>query len=175
MNTTQLLTDLSAHCAKLHALIVSASQELTALQKRLEQIVKQLRKNIDVRDQTFAVQFNAFCQKLRAEVDAWEPEWTELRAQTRKLKPEDWQADLALPAKGFNRQARALSRMQDEFTVIYDKFNRTYKSFTATKLNVFLLTSCQTDTENLTAKILFLAREITKHTEKNRGNQDDAR
>ena len=172
MNTTQLLTDLSAHCAKLHALVVSSSQELAALQKRLEQIVQQLRKNIEVRDQNFAAEFNAFCQELRTQVDAWEPQWTQLRTLTRTFKPQDWSADLALPAKGFNSQARALSRAQDEFTGIYDAFNRTYKGFTAAKLNVFLLTACQTDTENLTSKILFLAREITKYTERNRGTHD---
>jgi len=169
MNATELLTNLSAQCTRLHALLAAASHELAVLHKRLEQIVQQLRKNIEVRDQLFSEQFNEFCQKLRTQVDEWDPQWTQLRAKARELKPQDWGADLALAAKGFNSQARALSRAQDEFTGIYDAFNRTYKSFTAAKLNVFLLTSCQTDTENLTSKILFLAREIAKYTEKNRG------
>ena len=169
MTAAELLTDLSDQCTKLHAILTASSQELATLQKRLAQIVKQLRKNLEVRDRTFADEFNDYCQKFRAQVDAWEPQWTALRTQTRTVKPEEWSADLALPAKGFNSQARALSRVADEFSGIYDAFNRTYKSFTAAKLNVFLLTSCQTDIENLTSKALFLAREIMKYTEKNRG------
>ena len=56
------------------------------------------------------------------------------------------------------------------FTTAYDIFCRTYKKFTAAKLNVWLLTNCQTDGSNLTSKILFLARQIVSQTEKNRGH-----
>ena len=122
-----------------------------------------------MRDDTFPADFNTFCQQLRAQLDAWEPQWTQIRAHTRGVQPAQWTAELALPAKGFNSHARALSRSCDEFVTAYDAFNRTYKSFTAAKLNVFLLTACQTDAVNLTGKILFLAREITKYTERNRG------
>ena len=169
MNAEQILTDLSLQCDQLRTLLLSASQEVDSLQKRLAQIIQQLRKNSEVRDQNFAAEFNEFCKKFRAQIDQWEPGWIERRAQVRTLKPQDWSADLALLAKGFNSQARALSRAQDELTGVYSVFNRTYKNFTAAKLNVFLLTSCQTDTENLTSKILFLAREISKYIEKNRG------
>ena len=51
---------------------------------------------------------------------------------------------------------------------VYDLFCKNYKGFTAAKLNVWLLTSCQTDISNLTGKVLFLAREISKKTEQNR-------
>ena len=169
MNAEQILTDLSTHCESLRALLMGAAQNVSALSRRLEQIVQQLRKNIEVRDGTFAEDFNAFCQTLRKQLDQWEPGWTQTRASARGIKPADWTADLALSAKGFNSQARALSRACDEFTSTQGEFNRIYKSFTAAKLNVFLLTSCQTDAENLTGKILFLAREIAKYTEKNRG------
>ena len=169
MNAEQILTDLSTHCDALRTLLMNATQNLDALSRRLEQIVQQLRKNIEVRDGTFAQDFNTFCQDLRKKLDQWEPEWTQTRGSARTIKPSDWTADLALAAKGFNSQARALSRACDEFTSTQGAFNRIYKSFTAAKLNVFLLTSCQTDVENLTGKILFLAREIAKYTEKNRG------
>lgn len=169
MNTEQLLTDLSTQCDALRTLLMNATQNVGTLSQRLEQIVQQLRKNIEVRDTTFAEDFNIFCQNLRHQLDQWEPGWAQTRAAARGVKPADWTADLALAAKGFNSQARALSRACDEFTSAQGKFNRIYKSFTAAKLNVFLLTSCQTDAENLTGKILFLAREIAKYTEKNRG------
>ena len=169
MNTQELIDRLSAQCDALRALVLGAAQELTALHKRLEQIVQQLHKNIDVRDETFPADFNTFCQQLRAQLDEWETVWTQTRAEVREVKPADWTADLALPAKGFNSHARTLSRSCDEFTTAYDAFNRTYKSFTAAKLNVFLLTACQTDAANLTGKILFLAREVNKYTERNRG------
>lgn len=169
MNAEKLLTELSAQCDHLRALILSARQELTTLHKRLQQTVQQIRKNIPVRDTAFPTDFNTFCQQLRGQLDQWEPQWTSLRAQTREIKPEAWTAELALDAKGFNSQARALSRAVDEFNSSYGAFNRIYKSFTAAKLNVFLLTACQTDIENWISKILFLAREISKHTENNRG------
>ena len=169
MNAEQILTDLSTRCESLRSLVMANQQELTILQKRLEQIVQQLRKNMEVRDKDFAADFNDFCHKLRKQLDQWEPQWLQTRACAREIKPTGWAADLALSAKGFNSQARTLSRATDEFVTSYSAFNRIYKNFTAAKLNVFLLTSCQTDLENWTSKILFLAREITKYTEKNRG------
>ncbi len=169
MNAEKILSDLSSHADALRTLVLNACEELGTLQKRLEQIVQQLRKNIEVRDQNFATDFNSFCHKLRQQLDQWEPEWTQKRATAREVKPAQWSAELVLAAKGLNSQARALSRANDEFTTAYSAFIRTYKNFTAAKLNVFLLTSCQTDAENWTSKILFLAREITKYTEKNRG------
>ena len=66
-------------------------------------------------------------------------------------------------------RAKTLSRACDEFITAYDIFARTYKGFTAAKLNVWLLTSCQSDYSSLTGKILFLAREIVKQTEQKRG------
>ena len=170
MNAEQILTDLSAHSDFLRNLLMRATQDVNSLTRRLEQIVQQLRKNIEVRDNTFADDFNAFCQHLRKQLDQWEPQWTLTRNSAREIKPAQWAEDLALNAKGFNSQARALSKACDEFTTANSSFLRIYKSFTAAKLNVFLLNSCQTDVENLTAKILFIAREIAKYTEKNRGS-----
>ena len=169
MSTEQLLADISAHCETLRADLSSATRSLDEMNRRLEQIVQQLRKNIEVRDSSFAEEFNTFCATLRATLDAHEPFWADTRAQARGIKPADWTADLALPAKGFNSRAKTLSRACDEFITAYDAFARNYKNFTAAKLNVWLLTSCQTDVQNLTGKILFLAREIAQHTERNRG------
>jgi len=169
MNAETLLEQLSLQCDALRAAGSAAAQTLREFNRRLEQIIQQLHKNIDVRDADFAAQFNAFCQTLRREQDERETVWTALRTQTRACKPADWTGDLALAAKGLNSRAKTLSRTCDEFTTAYDLFARNYKSFTAAKLNVWLLTSCQNDFANLTGKILFLAREIAKHTEKNRG------
>ncbi len=169
MNTEQLLADTSAHCETLRADLTKATRTLDEMNRRLEQILQQLHKNIEVRDTTFAEEFNTFCSTLRTTLDAHEPFWTEARAQARCAKPADWTVDLALPAKGFNSRAKTLSRACDEFITAYDAFAKNYKNFTAAKLNVWLLTSCQTDVQNLTGKILFLAREIAQHTERNRG------
>ena len=169
MTTETLLETLSQHCDTLRGHLGQASQTLQELDRRLVQIVQQLHKNIEVRDTSFAPDFNAYCQQLRRTLDEQDPAWTALRAQTRTYKPTDWDASLALAAKGFNSRAKTLSRACDEFTTAYDVFSHTYKNFTAAKLNVWLLTSCQNDLLNLTGKILFLAREIAKHTERNRG------
>lgn len=169
MNQEAFLEELSTRCDALRSDLNEAARELREFNRRLEQIIQQLHKNIDVRDADFAAEFNAFCLKLRQEQDAREPFWTDARASARQSKPADWTGDLALPAKGFNSRAKTLSRACDEFTTAYDLFCRNYKSFTAAKLNVWLLTSCQNDFSNLTGKILFLAREIARQTDKNRG------
>ena len=169
MNTETIIEQLSDHCDLLRTAFAQATQELQELNRRLTQITQQLHKNIEVRDGTFATDFNTYCQRVRQQLDKLDPAWNALRAQARACKPADWHAGLALAAKGLNSHAKTLSRACDEFTTAYDVFARTYKRFTAAKLNVWLLTACQTDGANLTGKILFLAREIAKNTERNRG------
>ncbi len=169
MTPETLLEQISSACDALRGDIGAATRALLEFNRRLEQILQQLHKNIEVRDTEFAAQFNDFCTRLRKEQDTRETFWTEARANARTFKPADWTGELALAAKGLNSRAKTLSRATDEFTTAYDLFCRHYKSFTAAKLNVWLLTSCQNDFSNLTGKILFLAREIAKHTEKNRG------
>ena len=175
MNTNTLSPDLlldtiSSRCDALRSQLGQAAQELQELDRRLAQIIQQLHKNIEVRDTAFATDFNTFCQQTRQQIDEQETAWQDLRAQARAYKPADWTADLALDAKGFNSRAKTLSRACDEFITAYDVFCRTYKGFTAFKLNVWLLTACQNDLSTLTGKILFLAREITKYTEQKRGH-----
>ena len=165
MTCEELLTNISHQCDLLRDEIAAAAQALREFNRRLEQILQQLRKNIDVRDGDFAAQFNAYCLDFRKQLDDREPFWT----QARQCKDSDWTADLALAAKGLNSRAKTLSRACDELTTAYDLFAKNYKNFTAAKLNVWLLTACQSDVEVLTGKILFLAREIAKKTEKNRG------
>ncbi len=169
MTPETLLNQISPACDILRSAISGAAQTLLEFNRRLEQILQQLHKNIPVRDTEFAAQFNAFCVQMRKEQDEREQFWTQARADARACKPSDWTGELALAAKGFNSRAKTLSRAADEFTTAYDIFCRNYKSFTAAKLNVWLLTSCQNDFAGLTGKILFLAREIAKHTDKNRG------
>ncbi len=169
MNYETFLEEISLQCDALRGAMNAATQSLREFNRRLEQIIQQLHKNIEVRDTEFAREFNEFCLLIRKEQDGREQFWTDARAQARTSKPAGWTGDLALPAKGFNSRAKTLSRACDEFTTAYDAFCRNYRSFTAAKLNVWLLTSCQNDFANLTGKILFLAREIAKHTEKNRG------
>jgi len=169
MNTDTLLETISSQCDSLRTQLITAARDLQELNRRLEQIMQQLHKNIDVRDNTFAEDFNTYCQQLRQSLDVQDTAWQTIRTQTRAVKPADWTADLILPAKGVNSRAKTLSRACDEFITAYDIFARTYKGFTAAKLNVWLLTSCQSDYSSLTGKILFLAREIVKQTEQKRG------
>lgn len=169
MTTEQLVEHTSQQCDALRGLLQASARELQDLNRRLEQIVQQLHKNIDVRDTAFADDFNTYCRQLREQLDQQEPVWTDIRAQVRACKPADWTEDLILPAKGLNSRAKTLSRACDELITAYDVFSHTYKNFTAAKLNVWLLTSCQNDISSLTGKILFLAREIAKHTEQKRG------
>lgn len=168
MTTEQLLEAICEQCDHLRIQVYTAQGELVQLRKRLEQILQQIRKGIEVRDAFFAEEFNQFCQRLRAQMNEQEPIWTQLRNEIRTRKDTQWDGSLALAAKGLNSKAKTLSRTCDEFITEYDVFCKNYKNFTAAKLNVWLLTSCQTDIANLTGKILFIAREIAQKTERNR-------
>lgn len=169
MNCETLLDQISARCDTFRADLIAAAHTLRDFTRRLDQIILQLHKDLAVRDDAFAGQFNQYCQELRQKLDEAEPFWTQTRNQARTYKAADWTGDLALAAKGLNSRAKTLSRACDEFTTAYDAFCRSYNGFTAAKLNVWLLTSCQNDAASLTGKILFLAREIAKKTERNRG------
>ncbi len=168
MNAENLVEQLSAQCDQLRTLLQQQAPALRDFSRRLLQITQQLRKNIDVRDNSFADEFNTYVQTLRATLDEREPAWTQLRTDIRQLQDKDWSGDLALAAKGLNSRAKALSVACDEFATEYDTFGKQYKNFTAAKLNVWLLTSCQADIQSLGGKILFLAREIARKTEQNR-------
>ncbi len=168
MNAEQLLETLSIRSDALRTWLQQQAPALRDFSRRLLQIVQQLRKNIEVRDTSFADDFNTYVKTLRETLDKTEPAWTELRAQVRQTPDKNWTGDLALAAKGLNSRAKALSGACDEFSTEYDIFVKQYKNFTAAKLNVWLLTSCQTDINNLSGKVVFLAREIARKTEQNR-------
>lgn len=168
MTPQELVDQTAVQCDALRIFVQKQTTRLIDLDKRLQQIIQQLRKNIEVRDTEFAGEFNQFVQDLRDTLDKREPVWTELRGQLRQIPDKSWTADLILSAKGLNSRAKVLSRTCDEFENEYDQFCKNYKSFTAAKLNVWLLTSCQTDIANLTGKIVFVAREISRKTDQHR-------
>ncbi len=145
-----------------------AAGELRDFSRRLELILSQDHKKIAVRDASFSADFGAFCTRLRQETDERLDYWQRARTSLRGAKTQDDYTS-SLAGKSFCMKAKALSRSCDEFTTAYDCFCRFYKNYTLSKLPVWLLTSCCDDLNNLTGKILFLARETAKKTEK-RGN-----
>lgn len=169
MTCEQLLNTVSKQCDELRAFILSTTVQLHQFDKRLLQISQQLFKKIEVRDNEFATEFNAYCRQLREQINEQEPIWNALRTETRSHKDNEWDASLSLAGKGLSNRAKTLSRACDEFTTAYDTFCKHYKNYTQAQLHVWLLTSCQADISTLTGKILFLAREIARKTEKNRG------
>lgn len=168
MTPEQLLDQVCTQCDSSRLFLQQRATTLADFARRLLQITQQMHKNIEVRDTDFAEQFNAFCQDLRDELDKREPVWSQLRAQLRQVPAKSWSGDLALAAKGLNSHAKTFSRTCDEFDTAYHTFMKQYKNFTASKLNVWLLTSAQTDITNLCGKVLFLARELARKTEQNR-------
>ncbi len=168
MNSLDCIQQASALCEALRGQLVADSRLLAEFYRRLEQISAQIHKNMEVRDVTFAQEFNDFCQTLRQNTDKQEEAWAQVRAQVRSWTKDDYGADMALPAKGFNNKAKTLSRMCDEFSTEYHRFYRLYQGYTAQKLNVWLLTSCASTINNITDKVLFLAREIAQKAERYR-------
>ncbi len=169
MTALELLQSASRECENFRAQLAADTRALAEFTRRLEQISGQIHKNIEVRDSSFADEFNAFCLDLRTRVDQRETVWTAIRAGVRAWTKKDYEDGLALPAKGLNNKAKTLSRACDEFTTTYHIFYRGYKNYTAHKLNVWLLTSCCNDINNIAGKILFLAREAAKQAERCRG------
>ncbi len=170
MTPEALIEQTSIQCEALRIFVQHQTTLLTSFSQRLQHIMQQLRKNIEVRDNAFVEEFNQHAQDLRDTLNKREPVWTELRSQIRQVPSKAWTAELALSAKGLNSRAKALSRACDEFETEYDRFCKIYKGFTAAKLNVWLLTSCQTDIASLTGKIVFLAREISHKTDQHRSS-----
>lgn len=168
MNTEELLQNISKQCDDFKTLLSHTSDGLTEFTRRLELILSRLHKDNDTRDEHFSKQFNQFVLDLRTHIDQQETFWAEARKQTRTLQPKDLD-DLVLAAKGVNSRAKSLSRACDEFSTAFHTFYKTYQSYTAQKLNVWLLTSCDSDISNLTGKILFLARELSTAAERSRG------
>ena len=60
MTPETLLDTISTQTDAFRAQLITATRELQELNRRLEQIEQQLRKNIDVRDNTFANDFNTY-------------------------------------------------------------------------------------------------------------------
>lgn len=168
MNIEQLLGKITDFCETLRLFLQRQEPALQDFSRRLLQITQQLHKNIPVRDKAFADEFNSYVKQLRAELDDLEPVWAQLRAQLRQVPDKDLTSDWALLAKGLNSRAKVVSVACDEFSTTYDIFIKHYKNFTAAKLHVWLLTSCQADICSLTGKVLFLARELARKTGQNR-------
>lgn len=166
----ELIQTLSAQTDVLRAAVNNATRDVEEFTNRLELIVSQLHKNIVVRDGEFTDGFNSFCLDLRKKMDELEAVWSPLRSEVRVARPSEFNADCALGAKGLASKAKTLSRSSDEFTTAYTVFYKIYRSYTDSKINVWLLTSCCSDINTLTDKILFMSRDIAKKTDRNRGN-----
>lgn len=170
MNGEELLAQLSAQCDSFQECFGSAAAHVRQLTARLDEILPQLHKNTPVRDSAFSHDFNSFCADLRKRLDEMEAPWEAVRDQLRVVKDSQWSKKESLACKACVLRAKRLSAAQDDFAAAYQAFLRSYKSFTAEKLNVFLLTSCQADSENVSGKILFLVRKISQQIEKNGDN-----
>ncbi len=168
MKQENLLDDILTQTEALRAATAQTARTLQDFSRRLELILSQDHKQITVRDTSFAADFAAFCHTLRQDTDKYMDFWQQARAQLRCGTGKEGYS-LGLAAKSFVSRAKTLSRACDELMTAYDFFNRFYKNYTLAKLPVWLLTSCCDDLNNLTGKILFLARELAKKTEKARG------
>ena len=152
----------------LRATAAKTADDLRGFSRRLELILSQDHKKISVRDTGFVMDFSSFCTALRQDMDQKMDYWQQDRTQLRKgTDKEGYEKSLAI--KSFVNRSKTLSRAADELTTAYAQFMRLYKNYTLSKLPVWLLTSCCEDLNNLTGKILFLAREQTKKTEKQKG------
>ncbi len=163
MNQIDLLETITSQTDSFRNTMLKETATLRDFSRRLELILSQDHKNINVRDTSFAADFSAFCTSLRKDFDTQLVFWQEKRLLLRKAITQGGYA-LSLAAKSFSLRAKTLSRAADDFATAYAEFNRFYKNYTLEKLPVWLLNSCCDDLNNLTGKILFISREITKKT-----------
>lgn len=148
---------------QLHNLVNQATRQLRDFSRRLELILSQDHKHIPIRDTAFTQDFTLFCKQLRNDMDIKNQTWQQLRENIRKQFANK-QSPSSLTVKSFTLRAKTLSRSCDDFITAYDQFNGLYKSYTLSKLPVWILTSCGDDLNYLTGKILFLCRDLAKHT-----------
>ncbi len=163
MNQIDLLQSITEQTDSFRNILLKETSVLRDFTRRLELILSQDHKNIQVRDTSFAADFADFCTSLRKSFDQQLDFWQENRPLLRSsISSADY--DLSLAAKSFSLRAKTLSRACDDFATAHNGFNRFYKNYTLEKLPVWLLNSCCDDLNNLTGKILFLSREIAKKT-----------
>ena len=170
---SDLFETLPSSADQLHTCISQATQQVRDFIRRLELILSQNHKNIPIRDKSFAEDFTTFCTTLRQQVDQFLNDWQPLREQVRRqLSAKEYPS--SLQAKSFAMRVKTISRSDDEFTTVYDSFVGLYKSYTLSKLPMWILTSCCEDLNHLVGKILFLSREITKYAGKTSGGKHAA-
>lgn len=138
----------------------TGADQLCQFAQRLESILKQEHKKIPVRDPAFSTEFAQFCAQLRTDTDQYMEIWQNARqtwhTQFKMLCPS------SLQAKSLSLRVKTLSRACDELTTSYNQFSTFYKNYTSAKLPVWILTSCCEDLNNITSKVLFLSREVSK-------------
>lgn len=161
---TDLFDQLATQADAARGMLAIQTQQLRDFTRRLELILSQDHKQIQIRDTAFGADFTQFCAQLRSHMDQLLDTWQHLRDQSR-ITPYKELVPSSLQAKNFSLRAKTLSRSCDDFTTAYDQFNRFYKNYTLAKLPVWILTACCDDLNNITGKILFLSREITKRIE----------
>lgn len=165
MSQQDLLETANTQLDAFRSEVMASAQVLRDFTRRMELILSQDHRNLEIRDTTFSDEFSTFCKDLRTKYDESMPYWQKTRLDLKNYTAkEDYAFSLAV--KSFSLKSKALSRITDDFTTAYDAFNRIYKNYTLSKLPVWLLTSCCEDLNNLTGKLLFLARELSKKTEK---------
>lgn len=164
MSQLDLLQTITEQTDSFRNIVLKEAAVLRDFTRRLELILSQDHKNIQVRDTAFAEEFSFFCTSLRKNFDTQLDFWQEHRPLLRSTISQG-EYNLSLAAKSFSLRAKTLSRSADDFTTAHDEFLRFYKNYTLEKLPVWLLNSCCDDLNNLTGKILFISREIAKRTE----------
>ena len=160
-----LFDSLPGQLEPLHDIVSRAARQLRDFSRRLELILSQDHKHIPIRDTAFTEDFSTFCKQLRADMDATNQTWQQLRQDVRKQFAQKIYPS-SLTVKSFTLRAKTLSRACDDFITAYDQFNNLYNNYTLSKLPVWVLTSCGDDLNYLIGKILFLCRELSKYTTK---------
>ncbi len=156
---------LSSQADSAHTCITQEAHQVRLFTQRLELILSQDHKNIPIRDESFSSEFATFCAQLRQQLDQILGTWHTLRTNLRLPSYKEL-VPTSLQAKSFSLRAKELSRACDDFTTAYGQFHKFYKKYTLSKLPVWVLTSCCDDLNNITGKILFLSREISKKADR---------
>lgn len=164
---TDFFDEISSRAEALRTFTSASAHQLRDFTRRLEQILTQDHRKIAIRDDAFAADFAQFATQLRKDTDGILDYWQHVREYTHSAEFKTLEPS-SLQAKGFVLRAKTISRACDDFTTAYDGFNFFYKNYTLAKLPVWILTACCDDINNLTGKILFLSREITRKTETHR-------
>ena len=148
----------------LRGVLSAGAAQMQVFATRLETAHAQIKKNIQVRDESLEADFNKAAKTLFDFSNTADENWLKIRETLRTFRRKDLAENYGLEIKGLNIRARSAARGIDELATAFGYLYPRLKESTL-RLNVWLLENATLNFDKLASKILFTTRELSKLTE----------